>query len=275
MIGVALKGLLGRKLRATLTAFAIVLGVAMISGSLVLTDTIGKSFDGIYGQSYAGADAVVSGKEAVSTGGAAPAFSADLLSKVQRVGGVNDVQGSIEDQARLADRKGKSIGTGGVAVGIDSTANQTLNPIQLVSGQWPAGEGEIAIDKSTATKKHFAVGETIKAYANGPVHSVQGHGHRSLRQGRLARRRDDRRLRPADGAATVRQAEQARPDPGRGEARRLGAAAREPHPPAPPGDGAGEDRVGSGVLRQQGHAEGRRLVPQVPARLRRDRTDRR
>ena len=47
MIGVALKGLFGRKLRTVLTAFAIVLGVAMISGSLVLTDTIGKSFDGI------------------------------------------------------------------------------------------------------------------------------------------------------------------------------------------------------------------------------------
>jgi putative ABC transport system permease protein len=40
MIGVALKGLAGRKLRAVLTAFAIVLGVAMVSGSYILTDTI-------------------------------------------------------------------------------------------------------------------------------------------------------------------------------------------------------------------------------------------
>ena len=45
MTGVALKGLLGRKLRAILTAFAIVLGVAMISGAFVLTDTLGKGFD--------------------------------------------------------------------------------------------------------------------------------------------------------------------------------------------------------------------------------------
>ena len=52
VIGVALKGLLGRKLRAALTAFAIVLGVAMISGAFVLTDTLGKSFDGIYEESY-------------------------------------------------------------------------------------------------------------------------------------------------------------------------------------------------------------------------------
>ena len=62
MIGVALKGLLGRKLRAILTAFAIVLGVAMISGAFILTDTLGKSFDGIYNESYKATDAVISSK---------------------------------------------------------------------------------------------------------------------------------------------------------------------------------------------------------------------
>ncbi len=40
MNSVALKGLLGRKLRTILTALAIVLGVSMISGTYVLTDTI-------------------------------------------------------------------------------------------------------------------------------------------------------------------------------------------------------------------------------------------
>ena len=80
MIEVALKGLLGRKLRAILTAFAIVLGVAMISGAFVLTDTLGKGFDGIYDESYASADAVVSSKIATSTddgGEEAPAFNSD------------------------------------------------------------------------------------------------------------------------------------------------------------------------------------------------------
>ena len=67
MIGVALKGLLGRKLRAALTAFAIVLGVAMISGSFVLTDTLSKSFDGIYDETYSCTDAVISSEEATDT----------------------------------------------------------------------------------------------------------------------------------------------------------------------------------------------------------------
>ena len=85
MIGVAIKGLLGRKLRATLTGFAIVLGVAMISGAFVLTDTLGKSFDGIYEESYDATDAVISSKVAIETQDGeteAPAFSAAVLSDV-------------------------------------------------------------------------------------------------------------------------------------------------------------------------------------------------
>ena len=68
MIRVALKGLLGRKLRAILTGFAIVLGVAMVSGSFVLTDTIDKSFDAIFSESYEDSDVVISSKEAIGSG---------------------------------------------------------------------------------------------------------------------------------------------------------------------------------------------------------------
>jgi putative ABC transport system permease protein len=64
MLRVALKGLFGRKLRAVLTALAIVLGVAMISGTYVLTDTINAGFDTIFSQSYKNADVVITGKAA-------------------------------------------------------------------------------------------------------------------------------------------------------------------------------------------------------------------
>src|SRR5206468_11783235 len=65
MIAVALKGLAGRKVRALLTAFAIVIGVTMVSGTLVLTDTIQKGFDGVFGASYQQTDAVIAGKQIV------------------------------------------------------------------------------------------------------------------------------------------------------------------------------------------------------------------
>ena len=62
MLRVALKGLATRKLRASLTGLAIVLGVAMISGTYVLTDTINNGFNTIFDTSYKNADAVISAK---------------------------------------------------------------------------------------------------------------------------------------------------------------------------------------------------------------------
>ncbi len=86
MIRVALRGLAGRKFRAVLTAIAIVLGVAMISGTLVLTDTIDRAFNRIFVNSYAGTDAVVrSAKSDITFEGetaVAPAFSESVLGQV-------------------------------------------------------------------------------------------------------------------------------------------------------------------------------------------------
>ena len=83
MIKVALKGLAGRKVRALLTALAVVIGVSMVSGTFVLTDTMKKAFDGIFTESYEGTDAVINGKQLVefSSGGRAT-VDASLLEKV-------------------------------------------------------------------------------------------------------------------------------------------------------------------------------------------------
>src|ERR687887_1403219 len=92
MVAVALKGLAARKFRASLTALAVVLGVAMISGTYVLTDTINNGFDTIFTQSYKNADVVISGKAAfLNTEGnqvEAPSFPESLLAKVRRLPGV-------------------------------------------------------------------------------------------------------------------------------------------------------------------------------------------
>ena len=69
MIAVALKGLAARKFRASLIALAIVLGVAMISGTYVLTDTINNGFNTIFKTQYKNADVIISGKAAFSNGG--------------------------------------------------------------------------------------------------------------------------------------------------------------------------------------------------------------
>ena len=54
VIGLALRGLATRKLRSALTAIAVLLGVAMIAGTYVLTDQIRGGFDDLQENVYAG-----------------------------------------------------------------------------------------------------------------------------------------------------------------------------------------------------------------------------
>ena len=184
MIVVALRGLWGRKLRATLTAFAIILGVAMISGGYVLTDTINSAFDTIFQQSYKNADVVISGKAAFQNrqgnGVDTPTFPQSLLAKVKALPDVSYAAGDVsDDQTTLVDKNGKSISTGGapnIASGVDPHGDQRFNPLTLTAGAWPEGPNEIAIDKSTAEKKHFMIGDSIGVTSRGAEHRFRISG---------------------------------------------------------------------------------------------------
>src|SRR5918996_764861 len=180
MIAVALKGLVGRKLRATLTAFAIVLGVAMVSGSFILTDTIGKSFDRISEDSFENADVVISSKEATSSVGAAeaPAFPESVLAEVQRLDSVAAALETVEDRARLVDKQGDliAVADSSIAYGVDGEDNQPLNPLVRLEGEWPRGGDEVAIDTATAKGEGFRVGDSIGVVANGPVRDYRISG---------------------------------------------------------------------------------------------------
>jgi putative ABC transport system permease protein len=173
---VALKGLLGRKLRALLTGLAIVLGVAMISGTYVLTDTIKSAFHTVFTTVYAKTDAVITGKNALgnsnNNNGLPPSFPESLLGKVQNLPGVAAATGGVGDLAHLVGRDGKVIaghGAPGLAFSVHPKGDQRFNPLTLTSGTWPVGPRQVDIDANTASKKHYAVGDTIGVVARGPV----------------------------------------------------------------------------------------------------------
>ena len=176
MIGVALKGLLGRKLRAVLTAVSIVLGVAMISGTFVLTDTIKAAFNTVFTQVYKNTDAVITGKSAIggnaNNGVTPPSLPESLLARVRGLPGVSVAEGGISDEGQLVDRNDKVISRGGapsLAFSVADNGKTTFNPLELISGRYPSAAGEVAIDASTAGKKDYKVGDTIGVIARGPV----------------------------------------------------------------------------------------------------------
>ena len=59
MFSLTIKGLWAHKLRYALTGLAVVLGVAFMAGTMVLTDTMGKTFDGVFASANDGTDVIV------------------------------------------------------------------------------------------------------------------------------------------------------------------------------------------------------------------------
>jgi putative ABC transport system permease protein len=178
----ALRGILGRKLRTVLTAFAIVLGVATVSGTYVLTDSIDKAFSSIFDTSRQGSDAVISGKSAFDlssdSGVTAPAFNESLLPKVRALPDVAVADGQVSsDNTQLIGRDGKAVVNGGAPNLGFSIANPSspFNPLALVQGSWPHGN-EVVIDKSTANKEDFKVGQMVGVQAEGPVQRLRISG---------------------------------------------------------------------------------------------------
>jgi putative ABC transport system permease protein len=172
---VALKGLLRRKARAVLTAIAIVLGVAMVSGTYILTDTIKSAFSTVFTHVYKNTDAVITGRSAIGGEGneerqATPAFAASLLAQVRALPGVAQAAGGIADRAQLVGRNGKVISRGGAPALAFSyePGNERFNPLSLASGNWPSGSEQVAIDASTASREGFKVGQRVGVIARGP-----------------------------------------------------------------------------------------------------------
>jgi len=178
----ALKGLLGRKLRTALTALAIVLGVAMISGTYVLTDSIDSAFDTIFTEVREGSSAVVTGKAAFDlsegSGATAPAFPESVLETVRGVDGVALAEGSVDsDSTTLIGRDGKAVVNGGapnLGFAIAQGASP-FNPLALVEGDWP-GPNEVVIDSGTAKDENFKIGDVIGVQAEGPVERLKVSG---------------------------------------------------------------------------------------------------
>jgi putative ABC transport system permease protein len=151
----------------------------MVSGTYVLTDTIDKAFNQIFSDSYAGTDAVVTGKESdISFQGDsvdAPPVPARVLQQVRGVDGVEVAAGSIVDEsaAKILDRNGKAISGNGsptFGFGLDSSPEASrFNPLNLLEGRWAAGPSEVVIDAQTADDQDYGVGDTIKIASLGPV----------------------------------------------------------------------------------------------------------
>ena len=162
MIRLAFRSLLSRPLRTVLTTLAIVLGVAMISGTYVLTDQITNGFDDIFTTAYKGTAVVVVPKS--SFGGyeesAALSMPQSLLVEARAVDGVaTAVAGAEVTGAVLVD--GKIVKTNGAPTLIMSAEDGGASNVTWETGAAPQARGEVVVDSGFADKHDVGVGDRI------------------------------------------------------------------------------------------------------------------
>ena len=181
MIRVALKSLAGRRLRTALTALAVVLGVAMVSGAFTLTDTMRGAADSLSRAAYDGTDAVVTARSAFEVDAndwtaKRPTVDAGLLEQVRDTPGVAVAAGDVTDEAKIIKRDGEPAGDGpyfGVGFDAGAPGAERLTPFRLDRGRWAAGPGEVVIDAATAEDQDYGIGTTVQITARGVAHDFE------------------------------------------------------------------------------------------------------
>src|SRR5919202_3054048 len=169
---VALRGLFARKLRLLLTALAVALGVTLIAGTYVFTDTINRSFDRIFTETNKGTDASITPRKTIDTsdnGGTQPTVRPSVLAQVRREPGVASAEGSVFDVGTVLGRDGKRIGKGGAPNFIASIADQPrFQAFTIKQGRRPRTPDEVAIDAATAKKQKLRLGDKLAVVATAP-----------------------------------------------------------------------------------------------------------
>ncbi|MEU2576925.1 ABC transporter permease [Streptomyces anulatus] len=169
MFRTALRNVLAHKARLLMTVLAVMLGVAFVSGTLVFTDTLGNAFRKQSAKSY---DNVAVSVETFA-GDDEKTYGIDeaTLEKIRGTDGVASATGRVSGFAGVADPDGKLIGNGWSNTGANFAPGKDGKDASYVftDGSGPAKNDSVALDKDTATKGKYRVGDPVRVATNGPV----------------------------------------------------------------------------------------------------------
>jgi len=159
---VALKGLTSHKRRLLGTCTAVILGVAFLAGTLVLSDTMRASFDGIFAAASRGTDAVVQGSQEIGQGsrGQTALVPESLVSQLSAVPQVATAEPTIQGIGQITGSDGKPVGGAGPpTLAGNWIENSSLNPYRISEGTTPKRSGEMVINRSAAEVGKLKVGD--------------------------------------------------------------------------------------------------------------------
>ncbi|MBV9661860.1 MAG: FtsX-like permease family protein [Acidimicrobiales bacterium] len=172
MFKATIKSLMAHKLRLALTALAVVLGVAFVSGTFVLTDTIKHTFNALFQQTSAGKDAVVRGVAPYGGNGNGdfnanrPLTPESLVATVRSTPGVTAADANVVGLVTLLNKSGKSVSSHAPTLAFSWLPDRKLSVLNLRRGVAPSGPDQMTIDNGTAKKQHFNIGDQVTVVGN-------------------------------------------------------------------------------------------------------------
>jgi putative ABC transport system permease protein len=164
---VTIKGLLAKKLRLVLTSIAVVLGVAFMSGTFVLTDTLQSVFDNLFNETTKGIDAAVRSKQTIDQGQAQfrprNPVPNSLVSVVEGAPGVQRAEGTVQGFATVIDRNGNAVQNGQApTVGFSWQGKPFGQANHLTQGHPPRAPDEVVLDHGTADDAKVKLGDSVR-----------------------------------------------------------------------------------------------------------------
>jgi len=170
MLSLVLRGFRQRKLRVLLTGIAIALGVALMAGTYILTDTINQTFAGIFQTANRGHDVVITpNKPFGSKRVPISPITEQSLAQVRATAGVAQASGSIFSVGTLLSTNGKRLTTGAAPAFVASEVPKRFESFSVVHGRFPLDAEEVAIDEATAKRENLKVGEQMLVAGAAPA----------------------------------------------------------------------------------------------------------
>ena len=172
MFATTLRSIASHKLRLLGTALAIVLGVAFVTGTYVLTDTLRQAFDEVFAPITEGVDLTVQGRTDDFTEGftgIGRPVPHELADELAALDGVAEIDAEASGFAQIIGEDGEPVGgMGPPTLGISTATNPELSA-DFREGRAPTAPDEVAIDAGTAEAQGLAVGDRIDIVIDGPV----------------------------------------------------------------------------------------------------------
>jgi putative ABC transport system permease protein len=186
MFAATFRSLLAHRVRLALTALAIAIGTGFMAGSFVFTATLTHSLDALFAQATTGTDVVVehaapAGAAFGANSGSSRPLPAAIAATIRRLPGVAAADGAVSGRATLIGRNGQAI-PAPFAVALSWPPDASFQAIfTRRTGVPPTAPDQIMIDRNSARKGGFAVGDRIEVAFGGQarpftVTGITGYG---------------------------------------------------------------------------------------------------